>query len=182
MKKIIGIALIIVLGISCNSPTSPDTPDTPPNYASIITSNVEETSAVYINLADSSETTQDGTWQISFQMLTVTGSGFSMSNLVINPTPGTTMAALYDDRTFDEITSVPTTFSSPPYSDALADLTSVQYGGSNEMISYAGPPTHSRSIVTNKVLLIYSMSTHKIWKIQFVEYNEGVILFKFSEL
>ena len=181
MKNIIGITLIIVMGISCNSPTSPDTQDTPPNYASITTSNVVQTESVYINLADSSETTEDGTWQISFQMLTVVGSNFLMSNLVINPTPGTIMAALYDDRTFDEITSVPTTFSSPPYTDALADLTSVQYGGANEMISY-NLSTHGISININKVLLIYSVSTHKIWKIQFMEYSEGVILFKFSEL
>ena len=177
MKKNIQLSCIILMIVSCNifEPKSNDDVE----YSTMTTSNILENS-FYMDFTTSLETTMDGTWQISFQMLTVTGSSFQMSNLVINPS-GTTMAALYDDRTFDEITSVPTTFSSPPYLDNLTDLTSVQYGGSNEMISYAGAPTYGISINTNKVLLIYFMATHKTWKIQFVEYKEGVIQFKFSE-
>ena len=182
MKKIIGTTFIIIMGIACNSPASSDD-DTPDNYITITTSNVETAGAVYIDLSISSESTVEETWQISFQMLEVENSGgYMMSNLVINPTPGGIMAALYDNQTFDEITSVPTTFSSPPYSDALVDLTSVQYGGANEMISYTGPPNHDIIINTNKILLIYSMSTHKTWKIEFTTYVVGVILIKFSEL
>ena len=35
---------------------------------------------------------------------------------------------------FNEFSSIPSTFSTAPYTDALTDLTSIQYGGNNEII------------------------------------------------
>ena len=110
------------------------------------------------------------------------GQTYSMPSLVLNTNPGQIMAAVYNNISFDELSSIPSTFSTAPYSDAISDLTSVQYGGNNEIISY-NMQTHNVSINdANEVLLIYSMTTHKTWKIQFVEYNSGIILFNFSEL
>ena len=183
MKIIIGIISIIIMAISCDIFDTQSENDDNTNYSIMITDNIIEGS-FYIDLATSSETTIDGTWQISFQMLDIDfgGQTYPMPNLVLNTSPGTIMAAIYNNISFFEFSSIPTTFSVSPYADALTDLTSVQYGGDNEVIGY-NMSTHVVSINNpNEVLLVYSMITHQTWKIQFVEYNDGVVLLNFAEL
>ena len=181
MKKNIQLSCIILMIVSCNifEPKSNDDVE----YSTITTSNILENS-FYIDFTTSLETTMDGTWQISFQMIDVdfNGQTYPMPSLILNSSPGTIMAAIYDNISFEELSSIPSTFSTAPYSDALSDLTSVQYGGNNEIIGY-DMTSHVVSINNpNEILLIYSMSTHQTWKIQFIEYNAGLVLFKFNEM
>ena len=105
-----------------------------------------------------------------------------MPSLVLNSDITGMAAAIYENITFDNMENVPSAFSTSPYEDALTDLTSVEYGGGNEIIGYDFQ-THAADINnSDAVLLIYYPTSHSTWKIQFSEYDSGIILFKFAEL
>ena len=189
-SKIIGIILLIIMGTACEDDSvstggvcSVSITTDEANLVTARTCNVIDES-FYLDLTTKSEVSSNGNWHISFQMIDVPygNATYPMPSLVLNSNTGIA-AAMYENITFDDMSSVPTTFSSPPYSDALADFSTVQYGGDNEVIGY-DVETHITDINNpDAVLLIYDPSyNHITWKIQFSEYDSGIILFKFVQL
>ena len=73
--------------------------------------------------------------------------------------------------------STPTTF----MEDYFQDPTVVQYGGSNEVLSY-DMQIHRVSVKDpNRVFVIHESVGNTTYKVQFVEYVSGVIFFSFSK-
>ena len=64
--------------------------------------------------------------------------------------------------------------------DVLQDNNSVQYDGDNEVISY-DMNTHVVSISTS-IFVIYENTSHTTYKVEFLEYDNEVICFNYSQL
>ena len=89
---------------------------------------------------------------------------------------GGVLVAEYTNMTFEDMESVPDTF----MEDYFQDPTTVQYGGSNEVLSY-DMQIHRVSVKNpDRVFVIYESVGHTTYKVQFVEYVSGVISFSFS--
>ena len=130
----------------------------------------------YYDLVAEAETDSSGSWHISFQMLPITAgpSTYMMPSLVL----GSVYAAEYASTVFDDMETTPETF----MSDYFQDPTVVQYGGTSEVLHY-DPQSHVVSVSgPDRVFVIYEPSGHTTFKIQFVEYVNGVISFKFGHL
>ena len=130
----------------------------------------------YYDLVAEAGTDSSGSWHISFQMLPITAgpSTYMMPSLVL----GSVYAAEYASTAFDDMEAAPETF----MSDYFQDPTVVQYGGTSEVLHY-DPQSHVASVSSpGRVFVIYEPSGHTTFKIQFVEYVNGVISFKFGHL
>ena len=98
--------------------------------------------------------------------------------MCIRDSGGAVYAAEYSNVTFNELEETPDTFMSDYFQDASA----VQYSGSSEVLQY-DMQSHTVSVKNpDRVFVIYESTNHTTYKIQFVEYVSGVILFKYSNL
>ena len=98
-----------------------------------------------------------------------------MPSLVLG---GAVYAAEYSDVTFNGLDQTPDTF----MSDYFQDASVVQYSGSSEVLQY-DMQSHTVSVRSpDRVFVIYDSTNHTTYKVQFVEYVSGVILFKYSNL
>ena len=89
---------------------------------------------------------------------------------------GIVYAAEYSDTAFEDMDSSPGTF----MQDYFQDPTVVQYGGASEVLHY-DPQSHVVSVSgPDRVFVVYEPSGHTTYKVQFVEYVNGVISFKFD--
>ena len=139
-------------------------------------------SGFYYNFSsgiDSSGTEVDSSssWHISFQMISVVfgQSTYMMPSLVLG---GAVYAAEYSNVTFNALEETPGTF----MSDYFQDASVVQYSGSSEVLQY-DMQSHTVSVKNpDRVFVIYESTNHTTYKIQFVEYLSGVILFRYSAL
>ena len=142
----------------------------------VVTHDIDATNAngFYYDLVNTTETDSSGSWHLSFQMLSVVSGNatYMMPSLVL----GGVFVAEYADVTFDDMESVPETF----MEDYFQDPTTVQYGGSNEVLSY-DMQIHRVSVKNpDRVFVIYESIGHTTYKVQFVEYVSGVVSFSFS--
>ena len=175
------LTLTLVIGvlifIGCEDKNSDN--DNQTQGEEVTTHDIDATGAsgFYYDFSSGTEVDSSSSWHISFQMIPVVfgQSTYMMPSLVLG---GTVYAAEYSNVTFDELEKTPDTF----MSDYFQDASVVQYSGSNEVIQY-DMQSHTVSINNpNRVFVIYENINHTTYKIQFVEYVSGVILFKYSNL
>ena len=134
-------------------------------------------SGFYYDFSSGTEVDSSSSWHISFQMTPVAfgQSTYMMPSLVLG---GAVYAAEYSNVTFNELEETPDTF----MSDYFQDASVVQYSGSSEVLQY-DMQSHTVSVKNpERVFVIYESTNHTTYKIQFVEYVSGVILFKYSNL
>ena len=134
-------------------------------------------SCFYYDFSSGAEVDSSSSWHISFQMIPVAfgQSTYMMPSLVLG---GDIYAAEYSDVTFDELEETPGTF----MSDYFQDASVVQYSGSSEVLQY-NMQSHTVSVNNpDRVFVIYESTNHTTYKIQFIEYVSGVILFKYDAL
>jgi len=175
------LTLTLIIGvlifIGCEDKNSDN--DNPTQGEEVTTHDIDAAGAsgFYYDFLSGTEVDSSSSWHISFQMIPVVfgQSTYMMPSLVLG---GAVYAAEYPNVTFDEIEETPDTF----MSDYFQDASVVQYSGSNEVIQY-DMQNHTVSINNpNRVFVIYENTNHTTYKIQFVEYVNGVILFKYSNL
>ena len=165
---------LILFGCEQDTPENNNGNDT--EKIEVVTHDIDATNAdgFYYNLATAAETDSSESWHLSFQMLPVVSGNaiYMMPSLVL----GGVLAAEYTNMTFEDMESVPDTF----MEDYFQDATTVQYGGSNEVLSY-DMQIHRVSVKNpDRVFVIYESVGHTAYKVQFVEYVSGVISFSFS--
>ena len=134
-------------------------------------------SGFYYDFSSGTEVDSSSSWHISFQMIPVAfgQSTYMMPSLVLG---GAVYAAEYSNVTFNELEETPDTF----MSDYFQDASVVQYSGSSEVLQY-NMQSHTVSVKNpDRVFVIYESTNHTTYKIQFVEYASGVILFRYSAL
>ena len=175
------LTLTLIIGvlifIGCEDKNSGN--DNPNQGEEVTTHDIDAAGAAgfYYDFSSGTEVDSSSSWHISFQMIPIvfSQSTYMMPSLVLG---GAVYAAEYSNVTFNELEATPDTF----MSDYFQDASVVQYSGSNEVIQY-DMQSHTVSINNpNRVFVIYENTNHTTYKIQFVEYVNGVILFKYSNL
>jgi len=178
MKK---LTLTLIIGvlvfIGCEDKNSGN--DNPTQGEEVTTHDIDAAGApgFYYDFSSGTEVDSSSSWHISFQMIPVAfgQSTYMMPSLVLG---GAVYAAEYSDVTFNELEETPDTF----MSDYFQDASVVQYSGSSEVLQY-DMQSHTVSVNNpDRVFVIYESTNHTTYKIQFVEYVSGVILFKYSNL
>ena len=178
MKKLIPfITLFGLLLFGCEQNNSENNNVNDTEKTEVITHDIDATNAdgFYYDLLNATETDSSESWHLSFQMLPVVSgnSTYMMPSLVL----GGVLVAEYTNTAFDDMWSIPETF----IEDYFQDHTAVQYGGSNEVLSY-DMQIHRVSVKDpDRVFVIYESAAHTTYKVQFMEYVSGVISFSFSQ-
>ena len=172
---------LFVIMISCLLLIGCEDKETNNNQAGeeVITHDIDAigASGFYFDLSSGTEVDSSSTWHVSFQMIPVEfgDATYMMPSLILGET---TYTAEYTDILFEDLEDTPDSF----MSDYFQDASVVQYSGSNEVIQY-DMQSHTVSINNpNRVFVIYESTNHTTYKVQFVEYVSGVILFKYSNL
>ena len=175
------LTLTLIIGvlvfIGCEDKNSDN--DNQPQGEEVTTHDIDAAGApgFYYNFLSGTEVDSSSYWHLSFQMIPVAfgQSTYMMPSLVLG---GDVYAAEYSNVTFNELEETPDTF----MSDYFQDASVVQYSGSSEVLQY-DMQSHTVSVKNpDRVFVIYESTNHTTYKIQFVEYVSGVILFKYSNL
>ena len=149
----------------------------------VITSNCYETT-FYYNLVTN---TEDATnWHISLQKIEVPfgDNTQSMPSIILG---SDVHVAIYNSISFDDIIATP--------ADATwsSDTSLTSYGNEYEVLHYkylcsklvTGEHTHSKEhkiMVMPNNHLIKELSTNNVYKLRFEDYNNGIVLFNYSQL
>lgn len=148
-----------------------DDPDSTSDVAitviEVITSDINNGS-YYYNFTLASEDTSS--WHISVQNIPV--GNYSMPSVILDSTK--VMVAVDSENAFSDISAGP---SSSTYS---TNTGMVGYGGPNEILNYSFN-THTVTTSTS-TYFVYVLATHKVYKIYFEEYSDGVVKFNYAEL
>ena len=177
MKHTLTLIIGVLIFIGCEDKNSDN--DNPTQGEEVITHDIDAAGAsgFYYDFSSGTEVDSSSSWHISFQMIPVAfgQSTYMMPSLVLG---GAVYAAEYSNVTFNELEETPDTF----MSDYFQDASVVQYSGSSEVLQY-DMQSHTVSVKNpDRVFVIYESTNHTTYKIQFVEYVSGVILFKYSNL
>lgn len=145
----------------------------------IITHDIDAAGApgFYYNFSSEAEVDSSNLWHISFQMISVAfgQSTYMMPSLVLGDA---VYAAEYSDVTFNDLENTPGTFMSDYFQDPLV----VQYSGTNEVLQY-DMQSHTVSVKNpDRIFVIYESINHTTFKIQFIEYVNGIISFRYIGL
>ncbi len=179
MKNILFSILIIGIFISgCeDNNSSNDKESQQSNIIEVLTHDIDELNAsgFYYNLVSDEEVDSSALWHLSFQIVPVSfnGSYYDMPNLILGEG---VYVAEYSNVTFDSIKSSPESF----MSDYFQDASVVEYGGTNVVLDYSFQP-HG-VIVSESVFVFYEPISHNSYKVQFLDYISGSILFQYSSL
>ena len=172
MKHTMIIPIMFMLFIiGCEDDTS-----TADDLDVIYTGNMTENS-YYYDLVAGTEAEAASSWHLAFQMIDVemAGTTHSMPSLIM----GNVATAVYTDISYNDLTEAPD--QETLQSDAI-DNSSVEYTGEHEVIHY-DMATHTVTInEPERVFVIYAFATHNVYKVQFLEYQSGIIAFQFNEL
>ena len=177
MKKLTPIITLFGLILfGCEQDSSDNNNGNDTEKIEVVTHDIDAANAdgFYYDLVNAVETDSSEFWHLSFQMLPVVSGNatYMMPSLVL----GEVLIAEYTNIDFDNVESVPETF----MGDYFQDSTAVQYGGSNEVLSY-DMQIHRVSVKDpDRVFVIYESIGHTAYKVQFREYVSGVISFSFS--
>ena len=134
-------------------------------------------SGFFYNLSSQSEVDSSATWHISFQMIPVVFGEvtYMMPSLILG---STAYAAEYTNIAFEDLNDTPDSFMDDYFQDASA----IQYSGPNEVLQY-NMQTHTVSVKDpNRVFVFYELSSHSTYKVQFIDYASGIIVFKYGIL
>ncbi|SUZ60341.1 uncharacterized protein METZ01_LOCUS13195 [marine metagenome] len=172
MKHTMIIPIMFMLFIiGCEDDTS-----TADDLDVIYTGNMTENS-YYYDLVAGTEAEAASSWHLAFQMIDVemAGTTYSMPSLIM----GNVATAVYTDISYNDLIEAPD--QETLQSDAI-DNSSVEYTGEHEVIHY-DMATHTVTInEPERVFVIYAFATHNVYKVQFLEYQSGIIAFQFNEL
>ena len=141
--------------------------DTALTVVEVITSDINN-GAYYYNFTSAAE--DSSTWHLSAQNIAV--DTYYMPSFILNNTK--VMVAVDTVNAFTDITTGP---SSSSYSTSTE---MVGYGGLNEILNYSFT-SHTVSTSTS-TYFVYIIATHKVYKIFFEEYSDGVIKFNYADL
>ena len=175
------LTLTLIIGvlifIGCEDKNSGN--DNPPQGEEVTTHDIDAAGApgFYYDFSSKTEVDSSSSWHISFQMIPVAfgQSTYMMPSLVLGVD---VYVAEYSNVTFNELEETPDTF----MSDYFQDASVVQYSGSSEVLQY-DMQSHTVSVRSpDRVFVIYESTNHTTYKVQFVEYVSGVILFKYDNL
>ena len=170
------ITLLGLIIFGCEQESSENNSGNDTEKIEVITHDIDATNAdgFYYDLVNETDIDSSESWHLSFQMLPVVSGNttYMMPSLVL----GEVLVAEYTNTVFDNMESVPETF----MEDYFQNPTAVQYGGSNEVLSY-DMQIHRVSVKDpDRVFVIYEPIGHTTYKVQFEEYVSGVISFSFS--
>ena len=170
------ITLFGLILFGCEQDNSENNNENNTEITEVVTHDIDAANAdgFYYDLVNAVETDSSESWHLSFQMLPVVSGNatYMMPSLVL----GEVLVAEYTNMTFEDMESVPDSF----MEDYFQDPTTVQYGESNEVLSY-DMQIHRVSVKNpDRVFVIYESVGHTTYKVQFVEYVSGVISFSFS--
>ena len=130
----------------------------------------------YYNLMSDTTVDSSSTWNLSIHRIVVpyNNTTYTMPCVIT----GSNYLAEYADIVFDSLDAVPETFMEDYYTDS----TVIQYGGSNVIIDY-DMSIHKMSINNpERVFVLYDLTNQLFYKLQFIEYNSGVVYFKYQLL
>ena len=136
----------------------------------------------YYNLMSDTTVDSSSTWHLSIQRIGVPYNNTTYTMPCVMT--GSNYLAEYTDIVFDSLDAVPETFMEDYYTDTLgnADPTVIQYGGSNVIIDY-DMTIHKMSIKNpERVFVLHYLPAQVFYKLQFIEYNSGVVYFKYQLL
>ena len=149
----------------------------------VITPNFYETPFYYNLITNTEDAT---TWHISLQKIAdTTAIGiYDMPSIILG---SNVLISMYNSISFDDIiaTSADATWSS--------DTSLTSYGNEYEVLHYkyfcsklvTGEHTHSKEhkiMVMPNNHLIKESSTNNVYKLRFEDYNNGIVLFNYSQL
>ena len=178
MKKLTPIITLFGLILfGCEQDSSDNNNGNDTEKIEVVTHDIDAANAdgFYYDLVNAVETDSSEFWHLSFQMLPVVSGNatYMMPSLVL----GEVLAAEYTNMTFEDMESVPDSF----MEEYFQDPTTVQYGESNEVLSY-DMQIHRVSVNNpDRVFVIYESVGQTAYKVQFIEYVSGVISFSFSK-
>jgi hypothetical protein len=177
MKHTLTLIIGVLIFIGCEDNKSDNDNQTQGEEVTTHDIDAVGASGFYYDFSSGTEVDSSSSWHISFQMTPVAfgQSTYMMPSLVLG---GAVYAAEYSNVTFNELEETPDTF----MSDYFQDASVVQYSGSSEVLQY-DMQSHTVSVKNpDRVFVIYESTNHTTYKIQFVEYVSGVILFRYSAL
>ena len=132
----------------------------------------------YYNLISDTTADSSSTWHLSIQRIGVPYNNTTYSMPCVMIRSNLTYLAEYTDIAFDSLDAVPETF----MEDYYEDPTVIQFGGSNVIIDY-DMTIHKMSIKNpERVFVLHDITSQVFYKIQFIEYNSGVVYFKYQLL
>jgi|TARA_Y100000031_G_C8232351_1_gene391555 hypothetical protein len=156
---------LLFLLVACED--KKDDTDTTLTVVEVITNDMDD-GAYYYNFTSAAE--DSSTWHLSAQNIVV--GNYYMPSIILDSTK--LMVAVDTVNAFTDITTGP---SSSSYSTSTG---MVSYGGLNEILNY-NFISHTVSTSTS-TYFVYIIATHKVYKIFFEEYSDGVIKFNYADL
>ena len=164
---ILGI-LSIILFFGCEDDDSSENGNDEINVINVTTSNVNQ-SYFYYDLVNELEIDSLSNWHLALE---TTGS-YNMSSILF----GSVFVAEYSNILFDDMKESPLTFTE----DYVQDNRVFEYEGSNEILSY-DISVHKVSVTNpDRVYVIYEPISQAIFKLQFLEYISGILVFSFNQ-
>ncbi|MFQ6616978.1 MAG: hypothetical protein ACE5HZ_09520 [Fidelibacterota bacterium] len=104
---------------------------------------------------------------------------FYMPSLHLNFDEGVKVAIL-EDAVFDELLSVP---GDVTWRDDLGELRNLGYGGPYEVLVYHPEPPYNHQVIVEHPDWVYIIeSGGEFYKVRFLEYGSGVVLFEYARL
>ena len=167
LKLLINFALIILFN-GCEDEQAIKQNNAIINTISVTTSNVNQ-SFFYYDIVNQSEIDSSGNWHLALE----TKGTYNMPSIIFDGV----YVAEYFDYLFDEMTESPSTF----MQDYIQDNQQFEYEGENEILTY-DMISHTVSVKNpDHIYVIYEPIGHTTYKIQFIEYLSGILVFSFSQ-
>ena len=167
LKLPINYALIFLL-VGCEDEGAIKENKATTETISVTTSNVNR-SFFYYDLINQSEIDSSDNWHLALE----TRGTYNMPSIIFDGV----YVAEYFDYLFDEMTETPSTF----MQDYIQDNQQFEYEGENEILTY-DMISHTVSVKNpDHIYVIYEPVGHTTYKIQFIEYLSGILVFSFSQ-
>ena len=167
LKLLINFALIILFN-GCEDEQAIKQNNAIINTISVTTSNVNQ-SFFYYDLVNQSEIDSSGNWHLALE----TKGTYNMPSIIFEGV----YVAEYLDILFDDMTESPSTF----MQDYIQDNQQFEYEGENEILTY-DMSSHTVSVKNpDHIYVIYEPAGHTTYKVQFIEYLSGILVFSFSQ-
>ena len=167
LKLLINYALIFLF-VGCEDEGAIKENNATTEKISVTTSNVNQ-SFFYYDLINQSEIDSSDNWHLALE----TRGTYNMPSIIFDGV----YVAEYFDYLFDEMTESPSTF----MQDYIQDNQQFEYEGENEILTY-DMISHTVSVKNpDHIYVIYEPIGHTTYKIQFIEYLSGILVFSFSQ-
>ena len=171
-NRVVFFLIFIFVGCSNNVTKDNSGVGNSSNEPVTFTTNNVNIANVYINLPMNEEVSMDSMWHLSIQKDT---NNYNMPSIIFDTQ---LEIALYDDNSFEDISVIPSDFSGM----IVDNIESFGYNGINEVLSY-DITVHQVSISNpNRIYILRFAGNTLVYKLQFLEYVNGITVFQYSEL